>query len=281
MLDLSFDCPKTLEELEVKFDKIAHRLLNRTLICTPKNKYRICEIEFYFTDNKKLTDPFIHTDEFQETPNQFYFHRQNGKGFKSGTYKGLDLTFGLRSKKTFGGILIRSIRNKKTGEITEGPCKCVQHFLEDNNVINCGELYELLEKNVVITNDRTKPLYTRTIKSANNKMNNNKIFKGPRVGLTLKNRINWCLRTEYLMKPWRYCNIIPSKYKPTLIVYEHVLNNTEVKDLAKMFKLSEKKVDNYLIESNNFADDWEDYCKKSLTIKDLLEMSGKYLAAHI
>jgi len=37
----------------------------------------------------------------------WYFHRYGSKGYKSGTYKGLDITFGQDSM--YGGILIRSI----------------------------------------------------------------------------------------------------------------------------------------------------------------------------
>ena len=35
--------------------------------------------------------------------------------FKCGTYKGMDLTFGDIKQDLFGGILIRSIMNEKSG----------------------------------------------------------------------------------------------------------------------------------------------------------------------
>ncbi len=65
-------------------------------------KYRISEIEFYYNDlvdGKKGAaaihpDTFTHGDEMQRLSGQWYFHKMNGKSYKVGTYKGLDLAFG-------------------------------------------------------------------------------------------------------------------------------------------------------------------------------------------
>ena len=72
------------------------------------HKFRLSEIEFYFNDSDKHHDTFCHGDEHQKKLANWYFHRQNGKGFKTGTYKGLDISFGL-GDKAYGGILIRAI----------------------------------------------------------------------------------------------------------------------------------------------------------------------------
>jgi hypothetical protein len=41
-------------------------------------------------------DPFSHCDAMQQTCAQWYFHKTGGK-YRSGTYKGLDVTFGIEN----------------------------------------------------------------------------------------------------------------------------------------------------------------------------------------
>lgn len=105
-------------------------------------KYRISEIEFYYNDVDTTSvhpDTFTHGDEMQRECGQWYFHRF-GKTYKSGTYKGMDLSFG-KGKHAFGGILIRAItsvgaingKNLPPNEFVEGPCNTVSRILEHNS----------------------------------------------------------------------------------------------------------------------------------------------------
>jgi len=73
-----------------------------------EKKHRIVEIEFYYKDSKVYIDPFCHGDEQQKMGGTFYFHRQNGKGYKGGSFKGMDIAFG--DKDAVGGILIRAVQ---------------------------------------------------------------------------------------------------------------------------------------------------------------------------
>ncbi len=71
-----------------------------------------------------------------------------GGNYKSGTYKGLDLTFGIPDR-SIGGILIRSLMPvsvEKDGDVIkviggskdtfiEGPCNCVNKILQET----CGK----------------------------------------------------------------------------------------------------------------------------------------------
>ncbi len=41
-------------------------------------------------------DPFSHCDAMQQTCAQWYFHKTGGK-YRGGTYKGLDVTFGIEN----------------------------------------------------------------------------------------------------------------------------------------------------------------------------------------
>ena len=60
-----------------------------------------------------------------------------GKGYRGGSYKGLNLTFG-KGDKGDGGILIRALSkiDEETGnpaDFTEGPSKSVDKILELNS----------------------------------------------------------------------------------------------------------------------------------------------------
>lgn len=66
----------------------------------------------------------------QKNLGQWYFHKF-GKSYKSGTYKGLDITFG-KGSIAHGGILIRAISQldpPPVNEFIEGPCNCVNKIL--------------------------------------------------------------------------------------------------------------------------------------------------------
>lgn len=85
------------KEFKAKFWEISDHLLNNCAIVTPKNKYWICEVEFYVY-HKNHPDFFTHRNPDQLLNTNWYFHRFGTKGYKSGTYKGLDLTFGSEKK---------------------------------------------------------------------------------------------------------------------------------------------------------------------------------------
>ena len=101
--------------------------------------YRISEIEFYFNDSNVHPDTFTHGDEMQKQIGQWYFHRF-GKTYKSGTYKGMDLSFG-KGDQAYGGILIRAItsvcafgcKHLPPNDFIEGPCNTVNKILEHNS----------------------------------------------------------------------------------------------------------------------------------------------------
>ena len=69
--------------------------------------FRICEVEFYLNCEGHI-DTFTHGDTLQKQNCKWYFHKMNG-AYKSGTYKGLDLSFGKPDINAIGGILIRAI----------------------------------------------------------------------------------------------------------------------------------------------------------------------------
>ena len=72
----------------------------------------MCEIEFYL-NTKEHQDTFTHGDQMQHENAKWYFHKVGGT-YKSGSYKGLDLSFGKHS--AIGGILIRALMRVKVAE---------------------------------------------------------------------------------------------------------------------------------------------------------------------
>lgn len=69
--------------------------------------FRVCEIEFYL-NCEGHTDTFTHGDAMQRLNAKWYFHKMGGS-YKSGSYKGLDLTFGRPEIKATAGCLLRSL----------------------------------------------------------------------------------------------------------------------------------------------------------------------------
>jgi len=121
----SFTTPKNFED---RFVEISDHLLNTVALVINGKRYRFTELEYYFTSSTH-NDPFTHCDDVQYTLANWYFHR-SGKSYKSGSYKGLDISIG-NSEKEAGGILIRSIESLDgTASVVCGPSKTVDKILE-------------------------------------------------------------------------------------------------------------------------------------------------------
>ena len=88
--------PKDLSEIgsaEHWFARIARELLNNYNLIVAGEKYRLVEIEFYCYAEEH-PDVFTHREELQKEFGIWYFHRNAGK-YKSGSFKGLDLTLAI------------------------------------------------------------------------------------------------------------------------------------------------------------------------------------------
>jgi 3-methyladenine DNA glycosylase Mpg len=157
--------------------QIAEALLNKYVLVVGEKEYRIAEVEFYIK-NDKHNDKYTHGDKNQKKYGKWYFHRFHGGAYKSGTYKGLDLTLG--NSQTCFGVLIRSIYDEENDTMIDGPCKSVNKILELNN---CTDVKEFME-------NRKDPLSARSTLNFHLKRKTRlveeQIFKGPRIGLSDK-----------------------------------------------------------------------------------------------
>jgi 3-methyladenine DNA glycosylase Mpg len=169
---------------------IPNLMLNHTVLQVNKKNFRIIEIEFY-VNSEEHKDEYTHGSDEQHTYGFWYFHKYKNGTYKSGTYKGLDLTLG--NKDTSYGILIRSIQDLSTNEITEGCCNCVNKILSEYKINTISEF----------TNDTTLLCTKNDRDFVINDFNIDeyKVYDGKRVGLSDK-------YPEFRDKPYRFAIMI-------------------------------------------------------------------------
>ncbi|AGF84924.1 hypothetical protein QJ854_gp858 [Moumouvirus goulette] len=160
------------------FSILADKLFNHSYLLVNGSKWRLIEIEFYLR-NKKHPDPYVHCDPDQLLDHTFYFHKFKTGTYKSGTFKGMDITLGSSKCDTYFGILVRSVQRIKTGEMVEGPCNTVNKILSKYNLENIKDLTDY--ENLDIFNNGHK----FHLKFSKN-LDKEKIFAGPRIGLSNK-----------------------------------------------------------------------------------------------
>ena len=158
------------------FPEFANVLLNECYLLVNKKSYRLVEIEFYL-NCKAHKDVYTHGDPDQLLMHTFYFHKHKTGTYKSGTFKGLDLTFGSAHNKAYFGILIRSIQLISTGEIIEGPCNTVNRILQEYQMASIMDFTNGESLNI-LSNNR------KFILKTSNKLAKKEIFAGPRIGLS-------------------------------------------------------------------------------------------------
>lgn len=115
--------------------RLATALLERFELVAEGRAHRVEELELYLF-GPRHQDPFAHRDPIQAEPGRWYFHK-TGRGYRGGSYKGLDLTFGRSG--AFGGVLLRSLR-ADDGTLVEGPSLCVDRILRCTGGASVAEL---------------------------------------------------------------------------------------------------------------------------------------------
>lgn len=183
-----------------QFNEIANLLLNKYLLIINGYEYRISEIEFYYY-SESHRDEYTHKDDNQKKNGEWYFHRQNGKSYKNGTFKGLDISAG--SDNSYGGILIRSI--EISDNLIEGPCNVVNKILELTNSPDINSLVSKISVNVLdqgLLFLKDTPIAER------------RIMKSMRVGLSLKKIKSF----EFICKEYRYLTSMNIKKNKCTIV---------------------------------------------------------------
>lgn len=171
------------------FPRLAERLLTRFALRAHDEVLRFVEVEVYAYADGHL-DPFTHRHPAQMTRAGFYFHRE-GKSYRGGTFKGLDLTFG--PEDVAGGILIRSLRTAD-GTIINGSCNCVEHLLRVTGRAGVADL----DDGRAIT-DPGGPLQVIPVDP-----HDQPVVATARVGLTLARVARHPAMTTYFGAPYRF-----------------------------------------------------------------------------
>jgi len=119
-------------DVPTQFNQIAEELFNYWILKINSSRFKIIEIEFYYYSRKlNHLDGFTHPHERKEE--EFRFH-----------FGGIDITFNS-NKDNYGGILIRSIKDKQTNEIINGPRRVVSRIFEEIGNIKNGGTIKLKE----------------------------------------------------------------------------------------------------------------------------------------
>ncbi|MCA9217245.1 MAG: hypothetical protein KDB27_29450 [Planctomycetales bacterium] len=183
------------DEATSVFALAANDILLRHSLIVSDQRYRILEIEFYFHTTLHA-DPFAHCHPVQATFGQWYFHRV-GTGYRGGTFKGIDITFG--NADAFGGILIRTL--EKDAGVICGPSLCVDQLLSASGQATVEELDRAIAGRVVW--DETSPLQL----VRENQNSRHTVYKSSRVGLSTRHsqddnaRIYRDYAYRFLVKP--------------------------------------------------------------------------------
>lgn len=234
ILSVDFNSFTTMSQFEIAFDEIAEKLLNSFRVVINGRAHRFEEIEFYCYYGIHQ-DPFSHCNPLQQSCGKWYFHK-NGQSYRGGSYKGVDLTFG-EENKGFGGILIRAVEDLTAQKLVEGPSLTVDHILSLCDVPTIAEFVKM--NGIDATNNGKFHIrYDDTIAKR-------KVFKTPRVGLTLKKADEE--HAKYVMKSYRYLTLPKQTKKGKIqLVLALYRQGSKVSEIAKLTGSTEGKIQSYI-----------------------------------
>ena len=206
--------------------------------------------------------------------------------------RGLDITFSSPDGPSFGGILIRSIQNKATGQFYEGSCLVVDAILNICQIPTIKELVEVQLKSNLDSFHSNPLIYLQ----ANTATSIEELIASPRVGLTLK--VPSLERERFLFRPYRFTpeDYYPSKMKMTIVLAlaatKYFQNNTAettfaqyANDLVAQTKSRSATVTSnlkdfqqgYDLDTSTKTSPLVDFYKKSFSTSDLARAYGIWL----
>jgi len=261
---------------EPHFDEIANALLNRSIFFIGGLPHRVLELEFYCNGHQHI-DLFAHGHERQKKRAEWYFH-MTGKGYKGGSYKGLDVTFG--DDEFYGGILLRTIQ-PLYGDFApiEGPSLLVDHVLRTTNSSGIEELVSGFDLTAELKSpEKTDhPLFfvhfdldkeIPAIKSGT-------VYKGARVGLSMKTFQDG--KETYVGKFYRYM-IDPEKIKKgrhyfVVSLHQQGYTPQQIVDVSKSTPAMVKKLIG-LFNKGGESKNFKQFCNKNIKNDEVCEMLG-------
>ena len=276
------DKPKSLEEVLQRMENglpgeyeeqlkiirdVASDIMGHFTLHIGNQKFKIVECEAYvYHDNHK--DIYTHRQPEQLLPCTWYFHRMGNGSYKSGTYKGMDLTAG--NKDCHVGILIRSVRDLSTNKMIEGPCLVVNNILEICSSDSIKEFVEKSSGNVSATENEFLHLRldSNTVEAVTS------VYSAPRVGLTLRKgngREKFCTRSyRFSPCPWRI-----AKFKSGFAA-SAISDGVSEAAVSDMLQLKPKMSTGYAAATQKGLKKKSpgDFYDKTVTVLQLAEMVG-------
>ena len=151
------------KNIQKTFSQIAENLFQNFCIQCGEKKYYFAEIEFYYYDKTNFDE---------EWNKKTYPRTDKAAGVLFFHYSGFDICFESDFKKgVFGGILIRSLFDKKNNRFITGPLLCVNEVLNAcSNTQKWPEIVELsseeklYQSNNCVINDPPRTRYGITYK---------------------------------------------------------------------------------------------------------------------
>jgi hypothetical protein len=264
------DRARTEPRLEEWFGDVARRLLTETRLMVARQPYRLTEIEFYY-HCPAHPDVFSHRDPLQYTPGRWYFHRTGGM-YRSGSFKGLDLTFG--DPEASGGILIRGME-APDGALIDGPSLLVDHLLQQAGFKTVAGFDAAIGSRLAW--ERDNPL-----RLADEEDDERTIYPSPRVGLSLKRAGKSGEPERFVMASYRFLTEPRriAKGKPQIVLGRHVEGRSE-EEIHRLTGCPLRSVRRYTadFESSRGRRDFTPFRGRNLTPGDLCRLYGVWWTA--
>lgn len=255
------------------FDRIADQLLNHSRLIVAQDPHRFTEIEFYYHGPEHL-DIFAHRDPLQLECGRWYFHKTGGV-YRSGSFKGFDLTFG--DGTAHGGILIRGIE-KPDGELVDGPSLCVDHLLGQTGHKTVSSLDQAIAGRPAWDFDSPVTLAESPVGFGKT------MYRCGRVGLSLKkHKAGTEPGPKFIMRRYRYLSEPKriKKGKQYLVLGMHV-EGRSAEVIAATTGTPKGSVAKYIadFEAGRKSTDFTPYFGAELGPKELCQLHGTWAAAH-
>jgi hypothetical protein len=261
--------PDTLTDATAQewFRRIADELLTHFALVVGGQFHRFAEIEFYYFSKDHHPDPFTHRDPVQLESGRWYFHRTHGT-YRSGSFKGLDLTFG--DGQAHGGILIRGIEGP--AKLIDGPSLCVDHLLGTTGARDVASLDQEIAGRPAW--DMDSPLH---LVFASRRKD---FYRSGRVGLTLKYaKTSSKDRTSYILRPYRYLTEPRGTAKgKTYLVLALYAEGTKPEKIQQLTGCPKKSIERYIAdyEAGKAEPNFDRYLGKDLTPTELCRLHGTW-----
>jgi hypothetical protein len=250
------------------FGRLAGGLLNHARVLIGGEPHRFTEIEMYYHGDPHL-DPFTHRDPIQLECGRWYFHRSRGQ-YRSGSFKGVDLTFGDGS--AFAGVLIRGIETAD-GTLIDGPSLTVDYLLTKTGTGDVAALDRAIAGRQAW--DAANPL----LLEAASRPTQHEVFRSARVGLSLKRAGGHSPMPRYVLRAYRYLTEPRriSKGKPLLVLALYA-SGADAAAIQQRTGCPAKTVQRYLadFEAGRREKDFTPYFKIDLSPADLCRLHGTW-----